>query len=186
MKSVEQTTWLAGLEQRVENHIEQAIQTFQNVEEGTLQKPSSSGGWNVAQCLAHLNSYGQYYLPRLKHGLASQPPNERPAGTFTPSWLGTYLTKLMDPRTGRTKFKAARRHLPADRLPAYAVVAEFIDQQEELLRLLREVQGRDLKAVKIPLSVAAWIRLPLGDVLHFLIVHTERHLLQAGRNLPAA
>ena len=60
MKSVDKAVWLAGLEQRVEHHIEQAIQTFQNVDEATRQKPSSTGGWSIAQCLAHLNSYGHY------------------------------------------------------------------------------------------------------------------------------
>ena len=41
-------------------------------------------------------------------------------------------------------------------------MAEFVDQREKLPRLLCEAQGRDLNAVGIPLSVAAWVRLPLG------------------------
>ena len=98
-------------------------------------------------------------MPRLKQGLAHQPAGEwsgnSPTNTFVRSWLGTYLIRLVDPETGKSKYKAARRHQPANGLPAYAVVAEFINQQEELLSRLREVQERDVNAVRIPLSVAA-------------------------------
>ncbi|QJD81656.1 DinB family protein [Spirosoma rhododendri] len=183
MKTVVKQIWLEGLEQQVEKHIQEAVQIFQNKDEALLRKPAMSGGWSVVQCLAHLNSYGQYYLPRLKQELIPRSPGQHTTTTFTSSWLGGYLTRLMDPGGGLIKFKAARRHQPLVNLPAHTVVAEFIDQQEELLRLLQAAQDHDLTTIRIPMSVAAWIRLPVGNVLQFLIVHTERHLIQARRNI---
>lgn len=182
MQPVDKAFWLATLEQHVEEHIQEAVQHYQNLDEDTLRQPSPIGGWSIAQCLAHLNSYGHYYLPRLQRGLA-KPSETRSATTFVSSWLGTYVTKLMDPETSRTKFKAIKQHQPTDTLSPHQRVAEFIDQQETLLCLLRMARKADVNAVRIPLSVAAWVRLPLGDILQFMVVHTKRHLVQANRNL---
>ena len=183
MKPLDKASWLATLERLVEEHIQVAVQHFQNMDEGTLCQPSLTGGWSIAQCLAHLNSYGHYYLPRLQQGLDKQLKTSQ-ADSFVSSWLGKYLTGLMDPKTSRTKFKTAKRHRPTNALAPHQVVAEFIDQQETLLCLLRVAQKADVNAVRIPLSVAAWVRLSLGDILQFMIVHTERHLVQASRNSP--
>ncbi|GAB3640069.1 DinB family protein [Spirosoma arcticum] len=182
MKTIDKTSWLASLEQQVEGQIQEAVQHFQNLDENTLHNPSPTGGWSIAQCLAHLITYGHYYLPRLKQGLQKQQPGRHPADTFVSSWLGAYLTKLMDSKANSRKLKAAKRHLPADTLFPHQVVAEFIDQQEELLRLLRIARKADLNTVRVPLSIAAWVRLPLGDILEFMVVHTERHIAQAKRN----
>lgn len=181
MKPVDKALYLARLEQQVEGHLQEAVQHFQNLDEAKLNRPSPTGGWSITQCLAHLNSYSHYYLPRLQQGLDQQ-RGKPVTNTFVSSWLGAYLTKLMDPGTGRTKFKAIKRHRPPDGLSAYAVVAQFIDQQEELLRLLQAAKALNINAVSIPLSIAGWVRLPLGDILQFMVVHAERHLQQANRN----
>lgn len=55
--------------QRVEDHLQQAIGLFQNLPERELLQPSSTGGWSIAQCLDHLNSYGHYYLPKIQEGM---------------------------------------------------------------------------------------------------------------------
>lgn len=182
MKPVDKASWLAALEALVEEHIQYAVQHCQNLDESTLLQPSPSGGWSIAQCLAHLNSYGHYYLPRLQQGLEMQ-PGTPPSDAFVSSWLGTYLSKLMDPKTSRTRFKTIKRHQPIDALNPHQVVAEFINQQEILLRLLSMARKAEVNAVRIPLSVVVWVRLPLGDILQFMVVHTKRHLLQANRNI---
>ncbi|AQG78331.1 DinB family protein [Spirosoma montaniterrae] len=179
--TISQQEWLDSLEQCVEQHIQKAID-FQNMDDAVLNKPASDGGWSVAQCLAHLNSYGQYYLPYLKSGLGGQ-SGKRGAAVFKSSWLGNYLTRLMNPNLSKRKFKAAQRHQPTAYLSAQQVVAEFIDQQEALLVLLKKAALADLSQGRIPTSVMPWIRLSLGDVLQFVIVHNERHIAQAGRVL---
>ncbi|GAB4044158.1 DinB family protein [Spirosoma jeollabukense] len=182
MKSINKAAWLAALEQQVEGHIQQAVERFQNMDETTLSQPSQSGGWSIAQCLDHLNSYGHYYLPRLKQGLITQ--LDKPVtDSVDSSWLGNFLTRLMDPKTGKQKFRAIKRHQPTEAWPAHQVVAEFIDQQEQLLEVLRQAEKVNINGVQIPLSIAPWLHLPVGDILHFMVVHTERHMLQANRNL---
>lgn len=182
MKSTDKLTWLANLQTKTEGHIRGVMMDFQNLDENTLNQSAIDGGWSIAQCLEHLNTYGNYYLPLLKSEIAKcAAPNT--SGVYTTSLLGTYLISVTDPQKSTIKLKAAKRHQPLGNLPAHQIVADFIGQQKILLNLLRKAEDIDVNRVKIPLSIASWVRLPLGDILHFMVVHTSRHLLQANRNL---
>lgn len=182
MKGVISHQLLGTLEKRVELHIQEAVSCFQNMSEPQLLAPAADGGWSIAQCLDHLNSYGHYYLPQIKQAMDAH-QQERSGGIFKSSWLGAYFTRMMEPRTGKRKMKAMKGHIPAANLDAQAVVAEFIRQQEVLLDYLQQARKVDLNTIRIPVSIAKWIRLKLGDVFQFIIAHNERHVLQARRNV---
>jgi len=185
MKTVNKYQLLYALQNRVNNHLQEAIETLQNMHSATLLKPAANGGWSIAQCLEHLNRYGDYYLPAIQQELAKQ--NSRNTGTtFTSTWLGRYFTRMMEPKTGTKKIKAFKAYIPPVELDAHAAVANFIQQQETLLQLLQLCEKADLNKIKIPVSIAKFIRLRLGDVLQFIIAHNERHLQQAKRNYAQA
>jgi uncharacterized damage-inducible protein DinB len=168
------------LEQQVEAHLQEAIRVFQNMGREELLRPAENGGWSIAQCLWHLNSYAHYYVPRIREALNKAFPANP---VFKSSMLGAYFKAMMEPgETGR-KYKAHRDHVPPGDPDAYAVVADFIQQQEQLLDCLRQARHADLDAVKIPLSISKWIRLKPGDILQFMVVHDERHIRQARKNI---
>ncbi len=182
MQPVDKASWLARLEGQVEGHIQDTIAHYQDLDEGILCQPSPTGGWSIVQCLAHLNSYGDYYLPYLRQGL-EKPPATTSGNPYVGSWLGTYLIRLMEPDRSRATFKAITRHQPREIDNAHGVVTVFIDQQASLLDLLKRAQQADVNTRWIPLSIAPFIRLSAGDILEFLVVHTKRHLIQARRNM---
>lgn len=182
MESIQKSVLLDRLEKRVELHLHEAVTVFQNLPEKVLLKPSTSGGWSIAQCLEHLNTYGHYYLPEIRKGLEKQ-KGQPSSEVFTSTWFGSYFTRMMEPETGKKKYKAFKNHIPLSDLNAFAVVAEFIEQQELLLEYIRDSRAIDLDRVKIPISIFRWVKLKLGDVFQFLIAHNERHLVQAKRNL---
>lgn len=169
---------LIDLEQDVERHLAEAVRSYQNwTAEKLLEKPKD-GGWSVAECLWHLNSYGDYYLPRIEKGLA-HPSGANPF--FRSSLIGAWFTRLMKPRPGMTKFKAFKDHVPPPGIDPLQTVAEFIQQQEALLSLLRRAKSADLSAIRIGISIMPWFTLKLGDVFQFLVAHQERHMVQAAR-----
>jgi hypothetical protein len=182
MQPVTKDQLLEALENKVERHLQEAIQVFQNTSAATLLNPAADGGWSIAQCLAHLNAYGDYYLPQIQNGL-EKPVNKPASNTFQSTWLGAYFTRLMDPETSKKKQKAFKAYIPPAQLDAHAVVAEFIQQQETLLAYLKQARNADLNTIKIPISILKWLKLRLGDVFQFLIAHNERHLVQAKRNM---
>lgn len=182
MKSIENKVLISHLEDRLELHLKESISLFQNLHESVLLKPASNGGWSIAQCLEHLNTYGRYYLPVIKKALENQPQQEGSL-LFKSSYLGAYFTQLIEPRENMRKLKAAKKHTPPINLNPYVVVAEFIEQQEELLKLLKQSVRVDMNTIRIPISITKWIKLKLGDIFQFLIAHNQRHIMQAKRNL---
>src|SRR3954470_5673133 len=96
--AISRTALLASLEATVEEHIRVAVSIFQNMTAEDLLRPSSSGGWSIAQCLEHLNSYGNFYLPEIKKGL-DKVEHTSDVEEFSSTWLGRYFTKIMDPIT---------------------------------------------------------------------------------------
>jgi uncharacterized damage-inducible protein DinB len=162
--------------------VNDAVKIFQNLTPEELLKPAMNGGWSIAQCLWHLNSYGDYYLPKIESGLAKNYPANP---EFKSTWLGSYFTRMMKPGAQMKKFKAFKNHVPPSELDADQVVAEFIQQQEKMLMYLKQARLTDMNKVRIPISILNWVKLKLGDVFQFIIVHDERHLQQAKRNFSA-
>jgi hypothetical protein len=177
--ATESSIILNALEQQVEQHLQLAIHTFQNLDEAILFHPAANNGWSIAQCLWHLNSYGDYYLPRISKGLSGGKRSE--SSLFKSTWLGAYFIRMMLPTSGK-KYKAFKDHVPPSHPDAYPTVAEFIHQQELLLSYIQQSRQVDMNTIRIPISIASYIRLKLGDVLQFIVAHDERHLQQALRN----
>jgi uncharacterized damage-inducible protein DinB len=169
-----------ALETRVDNQLKDAIEIFQNLDEKILLKKSATGGWSIVECLWHLNSYGDFYLPEFEKALSKNLTN---SPTFTSGWLGNYFTNLMKPGDGMKKMKAFKNHTPATITEPYQIVSSFIEQQEQLLTLLKRARLANLTNTKVPISIAHLVKLRLGDVFQFYIEHVDRHMLQAKRNL---
>ena len=180
MKTVDTSHLIKDLESRIETSITLAVTIFQNLDTSILLQPSTTGGWSIAQCLEHLNSYGGFYLPQIKNVLLV-PTQQQSYPSFKSSWLGNYFTKMMLPDSGK-KYPAMKKHMPKKDVDAHAVVAEFIHQQELLLSYLDMAKGKDLNT-KIPLSISRFLKLKAGDVFQFIVAHNERHLEQAKRNI---
>lgn len=173
-------TLLQQLELQVELHLQKAVTVYQNLPEESLHRKPDSGGWSAAQCLWHLNSYSAFYLPEIENAIQKAGTDPGHAG-FTSSWLGKWFTNLMQP--GKGKYKAFAKHTPPEILNGLQEVADFIAYQETLLSLLRKSNHVNLNAVRVPVSITSWVKLPLGDVFQFLIAHEERHLQQAEKVL---
>lgn len=178
-RTVETTTLLAGLEDQVEKHLLLAVEKYQNLSVDELTRRPSDGGWSKAECIWHLNSYGDYYLPQIEKGLTDGVTTM--ATTFTSTWLGAYFTRIMRPGPKMSKMKAFKDHIPPVGIDPHKVVAEFIQQQETLLKLLRNAQTVNMNRIRIGISILPWLKLRLGDVFQFLIAHQERHMQQAER-----
>lgn len=153
---------------------------FLKSEDHVMQKAAENGGWSVVQCLDHLNSYGNYYLPRIHAALQRAEKNSSPV--YKSGWLGDYFTRIMSPETGVKKHKAFKDHIPEAHLNTHAVISEFLHQENLLLSYLETAKDLDL-SVRIPISISKWVTLKLGDIFRFVIIHNRRHILQAERNL---
>lgn len=183
MKKYSPQQWIEPLTETVEAHLVRATEVYQNLSGAQLNTPPADEGWSVAQCLEHLNTYGHFYLPAVRKVLQSvKIPAGSAGGTYRSGWLGTYFINLMKPENPK-KFKAFKGHIPAPELDAAAVVAEFIEQQEQWLSLMGEISSVAQLNARVPISISPLVRLKLGDVLGFVTAHNARHVQQADRVL---
>lgn len=173
---------LDELDELAEKQLREVIECFQNLSSARLLQSPVGGGWSIADCYEHLNSYAAFYLPRLQKAVEKTPIIFEDT-TFSYSLLGGYFIRLMDPQQSTKKMRAMKKHLPLKNMDAHEVVALFIQHMEELLSLLKQCRQRELKHMRITTSISTLIRLNGGDALHFLLVHNERHLVQARRLL---
>ena len=168
------------LQEQTENFLKEAISEWQMMPSEILLKQTAANNWSAAQCIEHLNSYGRYYLPAIEMEIkSSKKKGQKPLETFATGWLGNYFTNLMKPSDKMKKMAAPKAHTPIINLDVVKVVAEFIDQQEKMLKLLEDAKSISLSDTKVAISIAKFMKLKLGDVLLFLAAHNERHILQA-------
>ena len=162
-----------------------ATATFlKNEDPGALLEQPGPGKWSVIQVLEHLNSYGNYYIPALQAGLARDIPA---TAMFKSGWLGNYFTNSMLPKEGevKNKMKAPKNHQPSFHADAKPVIEKFLQQQHQLLELLEKARRKNIGKIRIPISLAKFIKLKAGDTFRFLIAHEQRHFVQIKNTLAA-
>lgn len=182
MTSYDQDTLINNLLNQTEIILKKAIE-WQLIPHSKFALRPSPESWSANECLQHLNSYGRYYLPSIETVLNKSQRAEE-SNQFSPGWLGNYFTQLMMPTADgklAKKMKSPRDHAPKIIIESHSVIAEFIDQQEKLLQLLRKAKEIDLNRNRVGISIAPFIKLKLGDVFMFLIAHLLRHTKQAER-----
>ncbi|MBL7844924.1 MAG: DinB family protein [Cyclobacteriaceae bacterium] len=174
--------YLFMLEQQVEEQLKEVIAVFQNLPEDRLLQPAANGGWSMAECLEHLNTYADFYLPRLQKALSNAPALQQP-DRFKHSLLGRYFIAMMNPDKSTKKYKAMKRYRPVTLTDPHAVVSRFIQHLEELLKIVMQAEQKNLMKVNVTTTLSPLIKIPAGDAIQFVLTHNRRHLLQAGRNL---
>ena len=184
MKKIQSQLLINELEAATRKCITEATY-LKSTDPALLLDQPAPGKWSVIQVIEHLNSYDRYYLLAIERSMQK----DRPAKEFfKPGWLGSYFTKMMKPTDdGRVvnKMQAPSGHRPPAHLDAFPVISSFIEQQHYLLELLEKARAKDLGSIRVPISLAKFIRLKLGDTFGFLVAHKQRHFIQI-RNTIAA
>jgi hypothetical protein len=183
MKKIKHTIFLEKLENILDRQLSEVIKVYQNLSDDVMLQPPATGGWSIASCIEHLNTYARYYVPRVEKSFENTVAVST-SYTYTHSWIGGYLIGIMDTEKSKQKFKAIKQHQPQSLLEPSKVVSEFIQHLEHLLHIVKLAETKDIRKGKIATSMSGFIRMSPGEVLHFLLVHNERHLLQARQNLP--
>lgn len=183
MKNIQSKKLIEELRAYTRQIILQTNYLLQEDPEILLTQPGE-GKWSVIQVIEHLNSYGRYYLPLIERSLNTQkyPAKE----IYNSGWLGDYFTKSMQPKEGNkvtNKMQAPKNHRPSPDLDSKTVIDEFLAQEHLLLKLLQEAAGNNMEKIRIPISIAKFIRIQLGDTFRFLIAHHQRHFVQVSNTL---
>ena len=185
MQTINTDKLLERLQQQTMQFFDDAVQKWQMMPDQQFSAQPSPSQWSAKQCFAHLNSYGDYYLPAINNAIKlAKDKGSKPAADFTPGWLGNYFTNMMKTEANghpKKKMKAFKKYSHLNDEEGYKIISTFIDQQEKMLLLLEAAKEVNLETTKVAISIAPFIRLKLGDVFMFIAVHNDRHLKQAER-----
>lgn len=176
---------LANLTQRTRQVLQTVESHLLPLSEKELNHKSGAESWSALECIAHLNRYGEFYLPELERVLKrgqGKPVNHH----FRSGWLGNYFAESMLPKNGQLKkMKTLAVMNPIGSNLSANELQIFIKQLNKMFEYLKWAETVDLTREKTAVSISKWIKLRLGDTLRFVVFHNERHLGQAQRALLA-
>ena len=152
-------------------------QRLPKVSAAKLNARPGAGRWSALECLEHLNRYADHYLPRLgaKAVLAKAAPDE----AYKPGLLGKPFALALHPARREKKMRSPGNMNPiGSALNAEAVVGAFRQNMQGYLEVLKDLEGKGLRGNRVPVSAFPVVRLHLGDMLHTLVWHNARHVVQ--------
>lgn len=151
---------------------------------GVLNYKSSPDSWSALECLAHLNFYGDFYLPEIERRIKdSRYPAE---AIFKPGLLGNYFAKMMLPGDKMKPMRTLRSTNPNGSNLEKGTIEKFIQQQKIMLDLLDRARKVSLNKTRASISIAPLLKLRLGDTFRVVIYHNDRHIAQALRAVKEA
>jgi uncharacterized damage-inducible protein DinB len=171
---------LSSLEDNVQSIITDVENDFRDLDETLLNYKPNPASWSILECFEHLNRYNRFYNEKFEQAIAkaSQNKNETEAKS---NWLGRKFIAMMHP-DNKKKIKTVKTMNPMLGLQSKlgrSTIQEFLKHQHALLRLLDSAKRADLNESTIPVEFFRLIKMRLGDALQFVVVHEQRHLIQA-------
>lgn len=182
MQQISHDNFIKLVEAEVEEQLKEVILVFQNLPEDLLLQPDAHGGWSIAECFAHLNTYADFYVPRISKALDLASPVDE-SDIYKHSFLGRYFINMMDLGRGKKKYKAIKRHRPIVVNNPHAIISAFIQHLENILGILKQARSKNLLKKSVSTSLSDWLRINSGDAILFVLIHNKRHIEQARRNL---
>lgn len=152
--------------QLINNLIERTMTNIQQVETFSLLTTENLNwkidkySWSILECIAHLNLYGDFYIPEITNRIKKT--NSVPTVDFKSSYLGNYFAEMMIPKKKLKKIKTFKVMNPLGSRLDKSTLTRFILHQNQILELLNQARGIDLQKTKISISISKLIKLKLG------------------------
>lgn len=172
---------VSTLEQDVRRLGENAQREFGKLSDGQLNWKPSVDRWSVAQCFDHLITTNTAYFPAfdsIAQGQKKTRPMERLP--LLPSLWGKLLIKSLDPKTAR-KLKAPSVFQPSSSTISGSIVDDFVKNQNRVAESMEATKHLNVDGIVITSPAARVITYSLIDAYRIIVVHGQRHYLQAKR-----
>jgi uncharacterized damage-inducible protein DinB len=156
---------------------------FYTLPDNLLNYKADASRWSILECFAHLNLYNRYYLKAIEDAFfASGGLAEEEIRT---TWIGRKSVNMMMPGN-KKKQKTFKKMDPVYSMKDRTVLDHFLNDQEKLIMLLQKATQVNVNARKVPVEFFRLLKMNIGEALQFVVVHEQRHVLQAHTILTAA
>lgn len=146
----------------------------------TYNWKANAESWSILECFEHLNIYNRYYNAALKNAI-QKAKNSSPKDNYKSGWFGQMSINMMKP-DNKKKQKTLAKFNPANSTLDTSVFDEFIQHQQDLLKMLENAKAINISKNLVPVEFFKLMKMKIGDTFRFVIVHQQRHLQQALRS----
>ncbi|MCG8311153.1 MAG: DinB family protein [Cytophagales bacterium] len=145
-------------------------------------KPSPEK-WSIAECFIHLNQTLDIYIPQMVKKVKDKEKYKGQNEFFKYSLVGRMAVRSMLPRPDKSiafrmktfgNLKPKRSEGERDK-----ILNEFLGFQTSIIHVIEGLDGLSLTKPKIITAAGSILKMCIGDALHFMIAHNQRHILQA-------
>lgn len=144
------------------------------------------GRWCAAECIAHLNEFGNLYYNRMQRAVETASPDEiSESARFRPRIFWRGVVRIFEPPY-KLKMKTIRSFRPGgQQIDAEAIIANFETLQDRFVEQLKRCRqkGVDLNRVKAGNPALPFVKMRLSECYAVLDAHQRRHLWQARQTL---
>lgn len=169
---------LADLAPRLEALDARTRAAVAGLDPATLARRPAPDAWSIAEVFEHLCLSHAHYRDRIAAAIARSRARREPARPWRASWVGGFLVRSLDERTGTRPLPAPRVFRPLT--PRDGVIDAYLATLAEVRANLRACDGLDLQPT-FASPVSPLLRINLGDALAVLVTHGERHVGQVER-----
>lgn len=139
--------------------------------------------WSVAECLDHLILTLDIYIPQMVQIIDNKGKYIGQKENFNYTILGRLAVKSMKPKKGNIipfKMKTFKNLIPLkEGGKKQEIIERFVKFQKEIINVIGGLKDVNLEKPKIITAAGPILKMRLGDALHFMVAHNQRHILQA-------
>ena len=157
----------------------------QSLDESRWSRRASNGGWSPAECVVHLNTTSEAFVPLIAAALDGAKEfcdcsSRRPRFDL----IGWLLLKSMEPPY-KMKMKTTRPFEPPAPGPQSELLPRWNDAQSALIALLERGDAYPISRIKLTSPFSARVKYSIFCAFRIIAAHQRRHLFQAERNATA-
>lgn len=138
--------------------------------------------WSVAECFQHLIFTNGLYLKHFDDVSKTESGNGKDSNDYKHSLWGKLILYFVNPKT-KMKSKTSASFHPSSSKVEPDVLKKYLEQHDQLTKAISGMKNLDLSRLKMASPINDKIKYNLGDAIKILVLHDQRHILQAERVL---
>lgn len=159
----------------------EAKKTFGNLSSKQLNWKPNSKDWSIGQCFEHLIITNNLYFPAIQKVIDGKHQNNFFSKIpFSTNLIAVLMKNSLNPQQKR-KMKTFTIFEPAESNISENIIDDFSENNQKLVVAIKAVKDMETHKIKIPEPLHDALNLRLDDAFEILLLHEQRHFLQAER-----
>jgi len=160
--------------------VEELVKELPELNNAQLNWRPSENSWSAGECFRHLIIINQYYVDHFKKTAGGPDKKLNEHGEFKKTLGGRFVLHGVNPNQ-KFKAKTKERFNPIHSSIPSNIIDNFLEQHKLIQSLAVRFRGIDLNKIKIASPFTKLIKYNIGDAFMIVMLHDQRHILQAKR-----